>query len=155
VANYSVTSGNMSYGNTLTANAADVVTFADRFGYVSVTNNGTTGIIWVTTNNTTPVDTDTGENNSYPVAPGQTALISNQTAYWGQTSKVTIAGTPQIPRGGGAATVATSSTVGSTPANPGSIQPYGSSLVGAVVNDGTIVQLISTSANGYYIAAAG
>jgi hypothetical protein len=149
MANYSVPSGTSSYGNTLTANTADAVTFADRYGYVTVTNLGTTGVIYVTTNGIAPTDT-AGENGSSAVMPGQSLLVSVADALWYQSQKVIPAGV--IEMGNGNAYNATTNP--STPTQPGHVT-YGRSLGGQVATDGIVVGLISTSANSYVIAAAG
>lgn len=147
--NYAVASGVFSYGNTLTANSADQVTFADRLGYVTVTNLGTTGIIYITTNGVPPTDT-TPESGSQVVMPGQTAIIATADALWSQAQKVIPVGV--IETGNQAAYNA--STNPSTPMAPGHVT-YGRSLQGGVANDGTIIGLLCTSANGYVISAAG
>jgi hypothetical protein len=155
MATYTVPAGDTAYTNTLTANTADTVNFADRFGFIAVTNVSASGVIWVTANGSVAVDSGAGVVNAEPVEPGQTIELANGLVYWGQASSVLVAGSVAIPRGGGAAYVATSSTVTTTAANPGHVHPYGSSLAGGGADNGTSVSLICTTANEYTITAAG
>jgi hypothetical protein len=146
-------SGILSYSSTIAvANTAETVTFADRYGYVAVTNDGTTNAIYVSTNGT-PGDTG-NQNNVVTVPPGATVVIANQLPMWFQSSKVINQGSGQIPQGSGFY-VSTSSTVGSTPANPGHEKPFMSSGAGQMTNPGTSVSLDCSGTNAYTITAAG
>jgi hypothetical protein len=146
-------SGVLSYSSTITAaNTAELVTFADRYNYVAVTNDGTTNPIYVSTNGTAG---DTGnQNNVVSVPPGVTVVVANQLPMWFQSSKVLVAGSAQIPQGSGFY-VSPSSTVLSTAANPGHEKPYMSSGAGQVANPGTSVSLDCAGTNSYTITAAG
>jgi hypothetical protein len=149
---YSVASGaSPALTQTLAANAADTVTFADRAGYVSVTNSGT-ATMFVTTNGVAA--STAGGNGAYTVAPGASATLANQLPVWFPSSKVIPAGVSLIPTGGGAA-VATSTTQGTSPGNPGTTQPSMSSLAGHATNPGTTISLISMAAGTYTVALAG
>lgn len=102
MATYSVTNGVASYSNTLTANTADTVTFADRYSYVTVTNTGT-GVLYARADGTTAVAAAQG---TYAVLPAESAILANGQALWYPSSKVLQAGTAnqlQESRTGGAA----------------------------------------------------
>lgn len=135
--------GTTSYASTASVSTADVVTFPDRYGYVTVANLGTAGVLYVTTNNIAPTVPTTSESNVYAVQPGQTEVFANQLPLWFQSSKVIPQGANQF--GGGNTT--------SSPASPGEIQSQ-RSLAGQMANPGTIVQIIG-AANAYVVAAAG
>jgi hypothetical protein len=148
MATYSVATSVSTYSNTLTASTADVVTFADRAGYVTVTNTGAT-LMYARADGVTAVAAAEG---TVPVMPGATVLLANGQAIWHQSSNVIPAGTTQYPTGGGSGASATSTTADG---QPGNTQPYMSSLAGQATNPGTKVSLISTAADTYTIALAG
>lgn len=152
MASGSVAAGAYSYSSTLVASTADTVTFADRYGYVQVSNTGTAGTIYVTNNGTAAT---VGGASTYAVNPGQAIVIANGLPLWNQVSKVIPAGSAQLPRGGGAPTVSPSTTVLSTPANPGETLPYQSSGQGQVANPGVSLSLISSGTPTYTVSAAG
>lgn len=147
-----VPAGSYSYSSTLVASTADTVTFADRYGYVEVSNTGTSGTIYVRLDGTAAT---VAGANTYPVNPGQSLVFANGLPQWFQSSKVIPAGSAQLPRGGGAATVTPSSTVTTTPFNPGEEVPFMSSGAGQMTNPGVSVSLISSGTPTYTVAAAG
>jgi hypothetical protein len=133
--------GTTSYASSLaTSGAVDVVTFPDRYGYVSVANVGTAGALYVTTDNVAPA---TSGDNVYAVQPGETQVFANQLPLWYPSSRVIPAGAIQF--GGGNTT--------SSPSSPGEVQGQ-RSLAGQMANPGTIVQLTG-AANAYVVGAAG
>src|ERR1700722_12711026 len=143
MATYTVPAGTSTYANTLTANTADTVTFADHSVYVALTNTGTT-VLYATANGATAVVAALG---ALPVLPGATTLLANG-AMWHPSSRVIPAGAAKIPTGG-PNNVATSTTQGTNPAQPGTTVPYMSSALGQAANPGTVVSLISTAADSY------
>ncbi len=155
MANIPIASGVMAYAGTLIAAQADTVSFADRLGYVTVTNTGAAGNIYATSNGTVPTDTTSAETGSVEIPPGQTVMLANGAGLWSQAQNVLVAGTVVV--GNGAAYNA--STNPSTPTQPGQIAPYGSSLAGKgsanYANTGFVVGLISTGTPTYLIQAAG
>lgn len=150
-----VPSGVSVYSSTFaTPGTAEATTFADRFGYVVVTNTGTTGEIYATANGSVASGTD-----GLPIGPGESAVIANGSQLWYPSSRVIPAGVPKIPTGGGSnSEVVTSPTITTNPAQPGRIHPLGSSLLGAIADDGTSVSLWTASSGGatsYTIAGNG
>lgn len=134
-----VPSGETSY----TGTTDTTVSFTDRFGYVLVTNNGTAPM-YVTSNGSTP--SSTGAGYTTEIAAGASALLANDTVYWGQASKVIPSGAVLYPNGSGA--------YQTTPnGQPGTVQPYMSSLAGGVADDGTVINLLDATA--FTIEAAG
>jgi hypothetical protein len=125
---------------TLTANVADQVTFADRAAYVSVTNSGGT-VLYCRADGTAAT---VAGNGCHAVLPGESALLANGGVYWHQTSNVIPHGSSQY--GGG-------NTTGS-PASPGEVTLM-ESLRGQMANPGTVVSIVSAGANTYTLALAG
>ena len=140
-----VAHGQSSYeGAITTASTAETTTFADRYGYVAVTNAGASGVLYVTADGSTP--TGSGAGTQVAVAPGQTKVVANGLPLWYQSSNVTPAGTSEIPFGNGAVSAA-SSSVTSTPAQPGETLPYMASGRGQVSNPGTKIIVMSSTAS--------
>lgn len=140
-----VSSGISSYSGVVTATGtAEETTFADRYGYVSVSNTGTT-VLYATANGVAP--TATGAGSGVAVPPGQTVVVANGLALWFQSSKVINAGTTQYPTGGGSGASSTTTTANG---QPGNTQPYMSSLQGKVANPGTAVYIIGTATTSTY-----
>lgn len=138
---YTPPAGTTSYAQTLASTSAvDTVTFSDRYGYVSVANLGTAGVLYVTANNTVPAVSGA---NVYAVQPGETQVFANQLPLWFQSSKVIPKGVNQF--GGG--------NTASSAAGPGMVQSQ-ESLAGQMANPGTVVQ-VTGAANAYVVAAAG
>jgi hypothetical protein len=140
MANYNVPSGTFSFGQTLAADTADSVTFADRAGYVTVTNIGTT-VIYARADD--QAATVAGED-CYAVLPGESALLANGLPLWYQSSRVIPQGVNEF---GGENTA-------SSPSSPGEVQSQ-RSLAGQMANPGTTVSLISTAAESYVVSFAG
>lgn len=151
MASGTIAAGAYTYSSTLVASTADTVTVVDRYGYIQVSNTGTT-VLYVRLDGTAAT---VGGAGSYAVNAGQTLIFANGLPLWNQVSNVLLAGTAQIPQGGGAATVSPSTTLGSTPANPGEVQPYMASTQGKKANPGGTVSLISTGTPTYTVSAAG
>jgi hypothetical protein len=148
---YTVSPPDTTYGNTLTANSADTVTFTNqRFGYVSITNAGS-AVIYARADGQTAVAAAEG---TVMVLPNTTAVLANGLPLWYQSSNAIVPGTSEIPFGNGA-TEAASSTVTSSPAQPGETQPFMASGAGHASNPGTVVSIISTAADPYLIAGTG
>ena len=142
-----------AYSSTLVASTADTVTFSDRYGYVTVTNTGTTGVIYARADG---VAATVAGNSNIAVNPGQTVVIANGLALWNPVSTVTLAGVEKIPTGSGSfSEVPTSPTQGTSPAQPGRVHPMMSSLAGKVVNPGTLVSVIGAGTNTYTVAGTG
>src|ERR1700761_2614445 len=100
MANYTVPTGQTSYGNTLTANPADAVTFADRYNYVTVTNLGTTGAIYVTGNGVAPTGDSTGAiNGEQAVMPGTSVAVAAGDIFWSQAQRVIPVGVIEMGNG--------------------------------------------------------
>lgn len=148
--NYSVPSGTSSYGNTLTAASADAVTFADRYSYVSVTNLGATGVIYVTGNGVAPASDTGATSGEIAIPPGATFMVANALPYWDQSSNVIQQGVITIGNGN----AYNASTQPSLPTQPGFVT-YMESLAGKKANPGTVIGLLSASANAYQIVGAG
>lgn len=148
-----VSSGTSTYtGTVTTAGTAETTTFADRYGYVLIQNSGTNPI-WVTADGSAP--TGSGAGSGVEVPAGESAVLANGLALWYQSSKVITAGTAQIPQGSGFY-VSTSSTVTSTPGNPGHENPFMSSGAGQMTNPGTKVEVIApTGTPTYTISGTG
>jgi hypothetical protein len=128
------------------------VVFLERYNYVAVTNDGA-AIISVTTNGIAA--TATG-NNVVTIPAGVTMVIANQVPMWFPSSRNIVAGVEKIPTGGGSGSeVNTSTTVTTTPMQPGRIYPMMGSLAGGVANPGTSVSIIGTAANAYTVTAVG
>lgn len=150
---------NPTYTGTITAGGtAEQTTFADRYGYVNVTNDGAT-VLYVTTNGTTAA---AGGAGVYAIAPNASATIANQLPYWQQTSNVLLPGVEKIPTGGGTySEVTTSPTVLTSPAQPGRVHPMMGSMMGnignsAFPNPGVKVSVFSaTTSAPYTIVGAG
>lgn len=150
---------NPAYTGAITgASTAELTTFADRYNYVTVTNEGATPL-FVTTNGTTASASGSGV---YSIAPNASTTIANQLPLWVQSSNVLNAGVEKIPTGGGSfSEVPTSTTQGTTPAQPGRVHPMMGSLqgnipAGSFANPGTKVSVFSATASAVYtIAGAG
>lgn len=148
-----VSSGTSSFsGSITTTGTAEETTFADRYGYVSVANTGSS-VIYATANGVAPAAAP-GAGSGVGIPPGTTALLSNGLPLWFQSSKVILAGSAQIPLGGGSYE-STSTTVTSTPANPGHEKPFMSAGAGQMANPGTAVFIVGTAAGTYTINGAG
>lgn len=147
-----VLSGQTSFDSTITtASTAEATTFADRFGYFSVTNLSATAgqILYVTADGSTPVAS--GAGNQIAVLPGETRVITNGLPLWYQSSKLIPSGAILV--GDGAAYSA--STNPSTPANPGRVQDQ-RALAGGMQNPGGKVTVMSaTAALPYAIEGSG
>ena len=117
--------------------AAGTLQFADRYGYMQVTNPGTS-VIYVSgdPNNTSP----SASNDGIPVAGGASVLVANQNPLWYQSSKVIPAGVNQFGNGNTA----------DKPSSPGLVTPMGS-LAGQMANPGTTV----SASGACTVAAAG
>lgn len=120
--------------------ASGTLQFADRYGYMQVTNAGS-ALVYVSADpaNTTP----SASNDGIPVAAGQTVLVANQNPVWFQSSNVIPAGANQF--GGG--------NTKSSPSSPGTVAPM-ESLAGQVANPGTTVSVAGTTVL-VTVAAAG
>lgn len=137
--------GTTAYSSTLAAGTADTVTFLDRYGFITVSNEGTTGVLSVRTDGQAATETSgvPGEN-CYVVMPGQTQLFANALPTWFPSSNVIQSG--ELAFGGG--------NTASSPSSPGTVTPM-ESLAGHMTNPGTHVSLISNDAVQYTVAAAG
>jgi hypothetical protein len=149
-----VPSGVYVYSSTFaTPGTAEATTFADRFGYVVVTNTSTSGEIYATANGAAATGTD-----GLAIGPGESATIANGGQLWYPSSRVIPAGVPKIPTGGGSNSEVLTSTTPTSPAQPGLIYPLGSSLLGTTADDGTTVSVWTASSGGatsYTIAGNG
>jgi hypothetical protein len=152
MANFPVASGISTYSGILVAAQADTVSFADRFGYATITNTGATGLIYVTSNGVAPTDTDP-ETGSVEIEPGETIEIANGLGVWSQVQTVIPRGVIQV--GNGAAYNA--STNPSTMTNPGTVTPMSSLAGGSTfsADPGLVIGLLSTGTPTYEIQAAG
>ena len=154
-----VSGANPSYTGAITsASTAEQTTFADRYAYVTVTNDGATPL-FVTTNGTTAAATGAGV---YSIPSNASATLANQLPYWDQSSNALIAGVEKIPTGGGTySEVNTSSSQGTSAAQPGRINPMMGSLTGNIPagtfpNPGVKVSVFSATASApYTVAGAG
>jgi len=138
--------GTTAYSSTLTAGTADLVQFSDRYGYVTVTNMSTSGILSVRTHGTAATETGgVPGTNCYVVMPGETLLLANALPLWYQSSNVLVRGSNQF--GGG--------NTSDSPTSPGLVTPMESLAGGASRNPGTSISIISADANTYTVAATG
>jgi hypothetical protein len=148
--------GQSSYLGAITAaNTAEATTFADRYGYYAVSNLSTTAgqVLYATADGSTPVAS--GAGTTIAIAPGQTQVIASGEPLWYQGGNAIVPGVSEIPFGNGA-TEAASSTVTSSPAQPGETLPYMSSGRGGVVNPGGKVTVMSATVSlPYSIEGAG
>jgi hypothetical protein len=140
VATYDVPAGTSTITETLTANAADNVTFADRVGFVSIVNTGAT-VLYARSDGTAAT---VGGQGCIAVAVGSTAVLANSGIYWNQSSKVIPQSANQF--GGG--------NTASSPSSPGIVTPM-ESLRGQMANPGTVVSIISSGADSYTLALTG
>lgn len=145
-------------GTVTTGGTAEQTTFADRYGYVNITNDGST-IMYATTNGTTAA---AGGSGVYAINPGTNLTIANQLPYWDQSSSVLLPGVEKIPTGGGTfSETTTSPTVLTSPSNPGRVHPMMGSMMGNIggsgyVNPGVKVSIFSaTTSAPYTIVGAG
>jgi hypothetical protein len=117
--------------------AAGTLQFADRYGYMQVTNTGT-AVIYVTgdPNNLSPA----ANNDGIPVAVGDSVLVANQNPLWYQSSRVIQKGANQF--GGGNTATANGSV--------GLVTPM-ESLAGQMANPGTTI----SASGACTVAAAG
>jgi hypothetical protein len=137
--------GTTAYSSTLTAGTADLVEFPDRFGYISVFNEGTSGVLSVRADGQAATESSGVPGvDCYVVMPGESVLLANALPTWYPSSNVIQSG--ELEFGGG--------TSASSPASPGTVTPM-ESLAGQMTNPGTKVSIISASANAYTVAAAG
>jgi hypothetical protein len=136
-----VSAGTSTFAGTLAANTADAVIFADRFGYLTVTNLGT-GPIYARADGQPATVAGQG---SLVIPAGQTQIIANGLKTWYQSSKVIPAGSVSLP---GDATA-------DSPTNPGKVAPFMSSLAGQMANPGTSVSIIGAAVEAYAIAGTG
>jgi hypothetical protein len=132
--------GTSVYSSTLAAATADTVTFPDRYGYLTVTNTGTT-VLYVRSDGTAAT---VAGNDCLAVVPGESEMVANAEPLWYQSSKVILAGVNQFGGGNTAA----------NPGAPGMIQSQ-TSLAGHATNPGTSISLISAGTPSYTVAAAG
>lgn len=132
-----VPSGQSSYVGT----AAGTITFADRFGYVAVTNTGTTPI-YVTADGSTPETS--GAGTAIVVVPNATEVIANGLPLWFPSSRVLQQGANQF--GGG-------NTTDNVP-NPGNVTPM-ESLAGQAANPGTSINVQGSSVTGFVLQGTG
>lgn len=137
-----VTAAQSSYISTIaTASTAETTTFANRYGYVAVTNLSATAgdFLTVVADGSTPQLS--GAGTGVIVAPGQTRVIANGLGTWYQTSNVIPVGVNQF--GGG--------NTSSGPASPGTVQSQrslaGNQPAGGYPNPGTKVTVISATAS--------
>ncbi|MGH3401882.1 MAG: hypothetical protein ACRDRJ_05070 [Streptosporangiaceae bacterium] len=137
---YTVPSGTFVYSNTLAAGTADLVEFADRVGYATVTNTGAS-VMYARADGQTA--TEAGEG-CLAVMPGGQAVLANGEPLWYQSSKVIPQGANQF--GGG--------NTSQHPGAPGEVTPM-ESLAGQLANPGSVVSIISSAAETYTIAFAG
>jgi hypothetical protein len=149
---------NPSYTGTITsASTAEQTTFADRYNYVTVTNDGAT-VMSVTTNGVTATATGAGV---YTIPPNTSLTLANQLPYWDQSSNALIAGVPEIPTGGGTFSEALTSTTKTSAAQPGRVYPMMGSMqgnipAGSYPNPGVKVSVFSATATApYTIAGSG
>lgn len=150
---------NPAYTSTIAiASTAETTTYADRYNYVAVTNDGAS-TLYVTTNGTTAAATGAGV---YSVPPNTTMVIANQLILWEQSSNALIAGVEKIPTGGGSPSeINTSTTQTTSQMQPGRIYPMMGSLEGNIPsgsfpNPGTKVSVFSATASApYTIVGAG
>jgi hypothetical protein len=134
--------GTTSYSSTTATGTADTVTFQDRYGYVTVTNESTSGVLSVRTDGQAATETSGVPGvNCYAVGPGETQVFANARPLWFQSSRVIPQGSNQFGSGNAAA-------------SPGSVTPM-ESLAGQMANPGTSVSIISSAAVQYTVAAAG
>lgn len=149
MSSYTLPSGTFVYSQTLTASTADDVQFADRAGYVTVTNTGSTVLYARADGETATVAGD----GCLAVMPGASELLANGTMYWNQSSNVIPAGSNSNALG----PVTTSNP--STPTAPGDVTEQrslrGNEPAGSFPSPGTVISLISTAADSYTIAFAG
>lgn len=133
--------GTTSYSSTLVASTADAVTFADRYGYVSVTNTAATGVIYVRTDGTPAT---VAGANCYTVLPGESQVFANAEPLWYQSSRVIQRGSNHFGSGNTA----------SSASSPGLVTPM-ESLAGQMANPGTSISIVGAAANTYTVSAAG
>jgi hypothetical protein len=106
------------------------VTFADRYGYVAVTNTGTVPI-YVTADGSTPETS--GAGNAIVVMPNATEVIANGLPLWFPSSRVIPQGSNLF--GGG--------NTASSPSSPGAVTPM-ESIAGQMANPGTNITVAGT-----------
>lgn len=116
--------------SSIIGSAAGEYTFADRYGYVAVTNTGSDPI-YVTADGSTPETS--GAGTAIVVAPNETRVIANGLPLWYQSLNVIPAGVNQF--GAGATT--------STAVHPGMVQSQ-RALNGQMANPGTILNVAET-----------
>jgi hypothetical protein len=145
VATYTVPSGTSSITETLTASAADTVTFADRARYIAINNTGST-VLYARADGTAAT---VGGQGCIAVEPNATALLANGGIYWNQSSNVIPTGVNQFGAG----------NTSSSPSSPGMVQSQrslrGNQPAGSFPNPGTVVSIISSAADAYTLALAG
>lgn len=135
-----VPNGQSSYVGT----AAGTVTFADRYGFVLVTNTGTAPI-YVTGDGTVPETT--GAGTAIVVPAGAAAMVANGLPIWHQSQNVIPAGTNQNRNG------AIGTANPSTSQNPGFTTPM-AAMQGQMANPGTTIQVAGT-VTGFVLEGAG
>ena len=138
--------GTTSYSSTLAANTADTVTFADRYGYVSVTNEGTTGILSVRTDGTAATEIERRAGRGLLRRHAGRDGSARPTLSRSGTSPRDVILQGELEFGGG--------NTATSPASPGTVTPM-ESLAGGEANPGMHISIISASANAYTVAAAG
>lgn len=141
--------------STILGSAGGQYTFADRYGYIAVTNLGTAAIS-VTADGSNP-EAAVAAGTGVSVPAGATKVIANGLPLWYQSSRVIPAGVSQVPFGNGA-TKPASSSVASTPAQPGENFPYMTSGWGsqgaATNNPGTNIN-VSSGATSFSLEGTG
>jgi hypothetical protein len=81
--------GTTAYSSTLAAGTADLVEFPDRYGYVTVSNEGTSGVLSVRTDGQDATESSgVPGTDCYVVMPGETALFANGLPLWYPSSNV-------------------------------------------------------------------
>jgi hypothetical protein len=133
--------GQSSYTGTVTAvGTAESTTFADRYGYVLVTNTSTSEPLYVTGDGSTPEAT--GAGTAVVVLPESSAVVANGLAIWHQSQDA-------IPAGANSNAVGAVSTANpSIPGDPGFVTPM-AALAGHATNPGakvSILQAVGTAA---------
>ena len=92
---HAVPSGTFTFSGTLAASTPDSVTFADRAGFVALTNTGTAVLYARADGQTATI----AGNGCVAVMPGETGLVGNGEPLWYQSADVIPQGANQF--GGG------------------------------------------------------
>lgn len=127
--------------STILASAGGEYTFADRYGYVAVTNTGTAAI-QVTGDGSSP-EAAGAAGTAINVPAGATRVIANGLPLWYQSSKVIPAGVNKFGNG----------NTTSSAASPGTVQSQ-RSLAGGMANPGTTIN-VSSGATSFSLEGTG